>query len=66
MRKGTKCTPWTTEDKKILERLYPKGGVEAVFAALDGRHSRGSIRTTAYNWHVHCETPAWRLRRKRT
>jgi hypothetical protein len=53
---------WTTQEMKLLRRVYPKGGVEAVYEALRGRHTRGSIKQTAHNWQIKCEVPLWRLR----
>jgi hypothetical protein len=55
---------WTEADMKVLRALYPDGGVEAVYAALNGRHSRGSIRQTAWRHWIRCEVPILRLRKK--
>jgi hypothetical protein len=49
-----KFRKWTNEDFKVLRRLYPTGGTHAVYKALGGRHSRDSIKTTAYNWGIRC------------
>jgi hypothetical protein len=62
MTEKMKLVKWTNHDLAILKALYPTGGIEAVYEALDGRHTRGSIKTTAYNWNIRCEVPAWKLR----
>jgi hypothetical protein len=47
---------------QILRKLYPTGGIKAVYDALQGRHTKGSIRTTAWNHQIRCDLPPWKLR----